>query len=41
VWEANHVWLIFVLVVLWTAFSGPFAAVVTTLYVPLTLPRSG
>ena len=22
VWEANHVWLIFVLVVLWTAFSG-------------------
>jgi cytochrome d ubiquinol oxidase subunit II len=29
VWEANHVWLIFVLVVLWTAFSGAFAAVVT------------
>src|SRR5829696_764768 len=31
VWEANHVWLIFVLVVLWTAFSGAFAAVITTL----------
>jgi len=41
VWEANHVWLIFVLVVLWTAFSGPFAAVVTTLYVPLTLAAFG
>ncbi len=25
VWEANHVWLIFVLVVLWTAFSDAFA----------------
>ena len=25
VWEANHVWLIFVLVVLWTAFSEAFA----------------
>ena len=41
VWEANHVWLIFVLVVLWTAFSGAFAAVVTTLYMPLTLAAFG
>jgi cytochrome bd ubiquinol oxidase subunit II len=41
VWEANHVWLIFVLVVLWTAFSGAFAAVVTTLYIPLTLTAFG
>jgi cytochrome d ubiquinol oxidase subunit II len=41
VWEANHVWLIFVLVVLWTAFSTGFAAVVTTLYVPLTLAAFG
>jgi cytochrome bd-type quinol oxidase subunit 2 len=41
VWEANHVWLIFVLVVLWTAFSGAFAAVVTTLYLPLTLAAFG
>ncbi|MCX2948913.1 cytochrome d ubiquinol oxidase subunit II [Lentzea sp. NEAU-D7] len=30
VWEANHVWLIFVLVVLWTGFSRAFAAAVTT-----------
>ena len=41
VWEANHVWLIFVLVVLWTAFSTGFAAVVTTLYIPLTLAAFG
>jgi cytochrome d ubiquinol oxidase subunit II len=41
IWEANHVWLIFVLVVLWTAFSGAFAAVVTTLYIPLTLAAFG
>jgi cytochrome d ubiquinol oxidase subunit II len=41
VWEANHVWLIFVLVVLWTGFSGAFAAAVTTLYLPLTLAAFG
>ena len=41
IWEANHVWLIFVLVVLWTAFSGAFAAVVITLYIPLTLAAFG
>ncbi|MGY1823097.1 cytochrome d ubiquinol oxidase subunit II [Geodermatophilus sp. SYSU D00079] len=41
IWEANHVWLIFVLVVLWTAFPGAFAAVVTTLYIPLTLAAFG
>jgi cytochrome bd ubiquinol oxidase subunit II len=41
VWEANHVWLIFVLVVLWTAFPSAFAAVVTTLYIPLTLAAFG
>ncbi len=41
VWEANHVWLIFVLVVLWTTFSGAFAALVTTLYIPLTLAAFG
>lgn len=41
VWEANHVWLIFVLVVLWTGFSGAFAATVTTLYIPLTLAAFG
>jgi cytochrome d ubiquinol oxidase subunit II len=41
VWEANHVWLIFVLVVLWTAFSGAFVSVTTTLYAPLTLAAFG
>jgi cytochrome d ubiquinol oxidase subunit II len=41
VWEANHVWLIFVLVVLWTAFSPAYAAIVTTLYIPLTLAAFG
>ena len=41
VWEANHVWLIFVLVVLWTGFSSAFAAAVTTLYLPLTLAAFG
>jgi cytochrome d ubiquinol oxidase subunit II len=41
VWEANHVWLIFVLVVLWTAFPDAFSAIFTTLYVPLTLAALG
>ena len=34
VWEANHVWLIFVLVVLWTAFPVAFAAMMRTLIIP-------
>ncbi len=41
VWEANHVWLIFILVVLWTAFPPAFSAVMTTLYVPLALAAVG
>ncbi|HEY7151819.1 MAG TPA: cytochrome d ubiquinol oxidase subunit II [Solirubrobacterales bacterium] len=41
VWEANHVWLIFVLVVLWTAFPSTFSAVMTTLYIPLALAALG
>ena len=41
VWEANHVWLIFCLVVLWTAFPEAFSAVMTTLYVPLTVAAFG
>jgi cytochrome bd ubiquinol oxidase subunit II len=41
VWEANHVWLIFVLVVLWTAFPQAFSAIFTTLYVPLALAALG
>ncbi|MQA73963.1 MAG: cytochrome d ubiquinol oxidase subunit II [Solirubrobacterales bacterium] len=35
VWEANHVWLIFLLVVFWTGFPTAFGAVMSTLYVPL------
>ena len=41
VWEANHVWLIFVLVVLWTGFPDAFAAVMSTLYIPLALAALG
>ena len=37
IWEANHVWLILAVVVLFTAFPTAFAAVSTTLFVPLTL----
>jgi len=41
VWEANHVWLIFILVVLWTAFPPAFSAIFTTLYVPIALAAVG
>src|SRR5262249_36605313 len=41
VWEANHVWLIFVLVILWTAFSTAFSAIFSTLYIPLALSALG
>jgi cytochrome d ubiquinol oxidase subunit II len=41
VWEANHVWLIFILVVLWTAFPKAFAAIMTTLYIPIALAAVG
>jgi cytochrome d ubiquinol oxidase subunit II len=41
VWEANHVWLIFCLVVLWTAFPEAFASIMLTLFVPLSLAALG
>ncbi len=41
VWEANHVWLIFVFVYLWTGFPGPFAAICETLFIPLMLAGLG
>jgi cytochrome bd ubiquinol oxidase subunit II len=41
VWEANHVWLIFVLVTFWTAFPVAFGSVTSTLYVPLFLAAIG
>jgi cytochrome d ubiquinol oxidase subunit II len=41
VWEANHVWLIFILVVFWTAFPAAFAAVMTAAALPLWLAAFG
>ncbi len=41
VWEANHVWLIFVLVYLWTAFPEAFVSIGTTMWIPLTLAALG
>src|SRR3954463_14462971 len=41
VWEANHVWLIFVLVVVWTAFPRAFGSIFSTLYIPLFLAALG
>ncbi len=41
VWEANHVWLIFVLVLLWTGFPLAFGSLMSTLTVPLFLAALG
>jgi cytochrome bd ubiquinol oxidase subunit II len=41
VWEANHVWLIFLLVVLWTAFPEAFGSIMSTLAVPIFLAALG
>ena len=41
VWEANHVWLIFVFVVLWTCFPEAYASIMLTLFVPLTIAALG
>ncbi|MEU1390380.1 MULTISPECIES: cytochrome d ubiquinol oxidase subunit II [unclassified Nonomuraea] len=41
VWEANHVWLIFVIVLAWTGVPSVFASVASTLYIPLTLVALG
>lgn len=41
VWEANHVWLIFCFVVLWTCFPEAYASITLTLFVPLTLAALG
>jgi cytochrome d ubiquinol oxidase subunit II len=41
VWEANHVWLIFVLVVCWTAYPTAFASIMSTLTIPLFLAAIG
>ncbi|MBI3074437.1 MAG: cytochrome d ubiquinol oxidase subunit II [Deltaproteobacteria bacterium] len=36
IWEANHVWLILVVVILFTAFPLAFSAATTALHIPLT-----
>jgi cytochrome d ubiquinol oxidase subunit II len=41
VWEANHVWLIYVLVVAWTAYPRAFGSIFSTLYVPLFVAAIG
>jgi cytochrome d ubiquinol oxidase subunit II len=41
IWEANHVWLIFVIVLAWTGIPSVFAAIASTLYIPLTLAALG
>lgn len=41
VWEANHVWLIFLLVVLWTAFPEAFGSIMSTLALPIFLAALG
>ena len=41
VWEANHVWLVFDLVIFWTAFPHAFASVMITLALPIWLAAAG
>ena len=41
VWEANHVWLIYVLVTWWTAFPETFAAAMSTLMLPMLFALLG
>lgn len=41
VWEANHVWLVFVLMILMNGFPGAFAALGMTLWLPLLLTLVG
>ena len=41
IWEANHVWLILIVVVLFTGFPTGFAAMMTALNIPITLMLIG
>jgi cytochrome d ubiquinol oxidase subunit II len=41
VWEANHVWLIFVLTVVWTAYPSAFGSIASTLSIPLFIAAVG
>ena len=41
VWEANHVWLIFILTVVWTAYPAAFGSIASTLSIPLFIAGIG
>jgi cytochrome d ubiquinol oxidase subunit II len=41
IWEANHVWLILVLVVCWTAYPVAYGSITSTLAVPLFIAAIG
>jgi cytochrome bd ubiquinol oxidase subunit II len=41
IWEANHVWLIFIIVLTFTAFSRAFAALSIALHIPIALALLG
>src|SRR5262245_8906216 len=41
VWEANHVWLVFVLTVVWTAYPTAFGSIASTLSIPLFIAAIG
>lgn len=41
VWEANHIWIIIALVILFSAFPGAFAEISTTFHIPLTIMLIG
>jgi len=41
IWEANHVWLILVIVLMFTAFPPAFGAIMTALHIPMTLVLIG
>ena len=41
IWEANHIWLIIMLVILWVAFPAYFNIIIIYLHIPLTLVLLG
>ncbi|MHA7838591.1 MAG: cytochrome d ubiquinol oxidase subunit II [bacterium] len=41
IWEANHVWLIVLIVLLFSGFPAAFSAIMTALHIPVTLALIG
>jgi cytochrome d ubiquinol oxidase subunit II len=41
IWEANHVWLIFIIVLMFSAFSRAFAVISIALHIPIALALVG